>query len=118
MLLLLKSRNFPMREFEDWEAMQNKTWPLLKTFVHGANACKLVASTLCNMTGQLGYVQLAHNMYKVLETDKAREDASTITQMAVGNTYQTPPSTVPQELTQQSTRSQQTKNCCFNTLPH
>jgi hypothetical protein len=62
MLLLLMSGIFPMRNFKDWDAMQNKIWSLLKTFVHGAHAHKLVALNLHNMTGQHRYVQLAHNM--------------------------------------------------------
>ncbi len=35
MHLLLASGMFPMKEFEDWEAIAMKTWPALKTFVHG-----------------------------------------------------------------------------------
>ncbi len=86
--------------------MQNKTWPLLKTFVHGAYAHKLAASILRNTTGQLGYVQLAHNMYNVLETDDLSNNVTTMTHMVaaattgstLGNTYQTALSTIPQEL--------------------
>jgi hypothetical protein len=82
-------------------------WPLLKTFVHGAYACKLVANNLCNTAGQLGYVQPAHNMYNVLGTDNSSNDTTLITQMVaaattsstLGSTYQTAPSTVPHELT-------------------
>jgi hypothetical protein len=96
-----------MRKIDDWEAIQNKTWPLLKTFVHGGYACKLVANILCNTTGQLGYVQPAHNMYNVLGMDVLSDDATTIMQTAaaattgstLGSTYQTAPSTVPHELT-------------------
>jgi hypothetical protein len=36
MHLLLKSGIFPERKFKSWDAVQNKTWPVLKTFVHGA----------------------------------------------------------------------------------
>jgi hypothetical protein len=106
MLFLLKSRIVPMHEFEDWEAIQNKTWPLLQTFIHGAYAHKLVANNLRNMTGQLSYVQPAHNMYNVLEMDVSSNKATTIAQTAAAattgsaldSTYQTTPSTVPQEL--------------------
>ncbi len=65
-----------MRKFEDWEAVQNKTWPLLKTFVHGAYACKLVTNNLRNMAGQLGYMQPTHNMYNVLETDESSNNTT------------------------------------------
>jgi hypothetical protein len=97
-----------MREFEDWEAVQNKTWPLVKTLsVHGTYACKLVASNLRNTAGQLGYVQPAHNMYNVLGRDNLSNNGTTITQTAaaattgstLGNIYQTAPSTVSEELT-------------------
>jgi hypothetical protein len=44
MHLLLKSGIFLTREFKSWDAVQNKTWPIFKTFVHSAYARKLVAS--------------------------------------------------------------------------
>jgi hypothetical protein len=65
MHFLLKSGIFPMREFEQWDAIQNKMWPVLKTFVHGAYACKLVVANICTTTGQQGYVP--QNMYNVLD---------------------------------------------------
>ncbi len=49
----------------------------MKIFAHGVYACKLVANNLPNMTGQLGYVQPAHNMYNVLETDGLSNNAKT-----------------------------------------
>jgi hypothetical protein len=52
MHLLLKSGIFLTREFKSWDAVQNKTWPVLKTFVHGAYARKLVASNIRNTMGQ------------------------------------------------------------------
>ncbi len=87
--------------------MQNKMWPLLNTFVHGVYTRKLVTNNICNTTGQLGYVQLTHNMYNVLEMDKLSDGATTIMQTAAaattgstfGSTYQATPSTVPHELT-------------------
>ncbi len=65
MHLLLKSGIFSTREFKSWDAIPNKTWPVLKTFVHGAYARKLVALNIRNMTGQQGYVP--QNMYHVLD---------------------------------------------------
>ncbi len=38
MHLLLKSRIFRVYEFKDLEAVPNKTWPIMKAFVHGAYA--------------------------------------------------------------------------------
>ncbi len=66
--LLMVSRIFHMREFEDWEATPNKTYNSLKLFVHGAYAHQLVAIQL-RTTGHQGYVahQHNHNMYNVLE---------------------------------------------------
>jgi hypothetical protein len=51
MHLLLKSGIFPTKEFKSWDAVQNNTWPILKSFVHGVYVCKLVASNICNTTG-------------------------------------------------------------------
>ncbi len=124
MLLLLKLGILPMCKFEDWEAVQNKTWPLLKTFVHSAYARKLVANNLRNTTGQLGYVQLTHNIYNMLETDESSNNVTTIMQR------QPPPQAAhwaarikPPHLMclmnwqWQSTHLQLINNCCSSTLP-
>jgi hypothetical protein len=104
MHLLLKSGNFPTREFESWDAIQNKTWPVLKTFVHGGYAHKLVASNICNTTSQQGYVP-NQNMYHVLKEGDDTSAANTmVTQTAaavttgstLGSSYQV--SVVPPKL--------------------
>ncbi len=91
------------REFKDWDAVPNKTWPVLKTFVHGAYACKLVASNIRNTTGQQGCVP--QNMYHVLDKGDNTSGADmTVTQTAaagtigntLGNTYQA--TVIPPEL--------------------
>jgi hypothetical protein len=48
--LLLQSSIFPMKEFEDWEATNNKTWTSLKMFVHGVFQHRLVAVGICGST--------------------------------------------------------------------
>lgn len=57
MHLFLQSGVFPMREFEAWDAVTVKTWPVLKTFVQGAyqRQCKLIASSIRTTRGQMGY---------------------------------------------------------------
>jgi hypothetical protein len=74
-LLLMTSREFPMKEFEDWETTPNKTYNPLKLFVHGTYARQLVAVQL-RTTGQEGYVanQHNHNMYNVLEDGASNTD--------------------------------------------
>jgi hypothetical protein len=103
MHLLLKSGIFPTREFKQWDAIQNKTWPVLKTFVDGAYARKFVAANIRTMTGQQGYVP--QNMYHVLDECNDSSADTTVTHTAtaattgstLGNTYQA--SVVPAELT-------------------
>ncbi len=88
--LLMAFGIFPMREFEDWETMPNKTYNFLKLFVHGAYACQLVAVQFCN-TEQQGYVVNQHNqnMYNVLEDGASVTDkdgsVATITQQTAAN---------------------------------
>ncbi len=98
-------RIFPTREFENWDAVQDKTWPVLKLFVNGAYARKLIASNIRNMMGQQGYAP-NQNMYHVLkEGDDTSNADRTVTQMAatvtmgitLGNTYQA--FVIPPELT-------------------
>jgi hypothetical protein len=102
MHLLLKSVIFPTREFKSWDAVPNRTWPVLKTFVHGAYARKLVVPNIRNTMGQQGYIP--QNMYHVLDKGNNTSDAdATVTQRVaaattgstLGNTYQ---ATVPPEL--------------------
>jgi hypothetical protein len=94
MLLLLRSGIFPTREFKQWDAIQNKTWPVLKTFVHGTYALKLVAANIRTTMVQQGYVP--QNMYHVLNKKDDSSADTTVTHSAVaattgstlGNTYQ------------------------------
>ncbi len=85
-----------------------------------------MVSSLCNMTGQHGYVQTAHNMYYLLEMDDSSDNATMITHTVaaattgstLGNTYQTTPLTVfLKNWWQWSTQLRQISNCCINTLP-
>ena len=41
--LLTSSGIVPIKEFDTWEAMQNKMYPLLKTFIHEAYSRRLIA---------------------------------------------------------------------------
>ncbi len=107
--LLLQPGIFPMKEFEDWEATNNKTWTSLKTFVHGAFQRQLVAVRIRGSTsGQQGYAP-PMNPYTLLAESLDLDNDTTVTQTAMvatlssmlGNTYATPapPSTMTNELT-------------------
>jgi hypothetical protein len=96
--LLLQSGIFPMKEFEDWEATNNKTLTSLKTFVHGALQRRLVAVGIHGTTsGQQGYAPTM-NPYAMLAENLDSDNNTTVTQMApaitvgstLGNTYATP----------------------------
>jgi hypothetical protein len=101
MHLLLQSKIFPMKEFEDWEATPNKTWLALKIFIHGVYTWHLVAVGLQSTLAQQGYVP-AHNMYNILgaggNNTADKSTAVTITQTTaaattgstLANTYATP----------------------------
>jgi hypothetical protein len=123
MHLLLKSGIFPMHEFKDWEAMPKKMWPIMKAFVHGAYLRQLVASNLRNTTDQQRYIQAAHNMYNVLNTDDLSSNAMMGTHTAaaatmgstLGNTYQT--QAVPQDLATAIKTIAKNQQSIFNTLP-
>ena len=53
--LMIQANIFPLKEFNDWEAINPKTYPVLKTFIGGAyTRCKSVQQ-LCNTAGQMGY---------------------------------------------------------------
>ncbi len=75
MHFFLQSRIFQRREFEAWDAVAAKTWPVLKKFVQGAYQRKLVALSIRSTTGQMGYVP-NQNIYNILnEGNKSSVDA-------------------------------------------
>jgi hypothetical protein len=68
MYLLLQSGIFPTREFEAWDAVVGKTWPVLKTFVQMAYQRQLVALGLRNTSGQQGYAA-NQNAFQAFESN-------------------------------------------------
>jgi hypothetical protein len=64
---LMQSGIFPLKEFDTWESMPVKSYPILKTFIHEAYSRRLTAMQLRNTAGQQGYVQ--QNMYNILEVN-------------------------------------------------
>jgi hypothetical protein len=107
----MQSSIFPIKEFETWVAMPNKMYPLLKTFIHEAYTHCLMAISLWNTAGQLGYVA-NQNKFNILNNDAINMDtddgARTVTKIAVaattgsmlGNTYAaTPLMAFPPEVT-------------------
>jgi hypothetical protein len=95
----MQSGIFPIKEFETWVAMPNKTYPGLKTFIHEAYTRRLTAISLRNTAGSLGYVGNNTNAFAGINSttgeDTNDEDATTVTQAAaaattgstLGNTY-------------------------------
>jgi hypothetical protein len=54
--LLMASGISLLKEFDTWDALKNKKYPILKTFVHEAYTRRLTSIQLRNMAGQQGYV--------------------------------------------------------------
>ncbi len=75
--LLMQSGIFLLKEFNTWEAMPVKLYPILKTFIHEAYSRHLTAMQLRNMASQQGYVQ--QNMYNILGVDGGEETDDDIT---------------------------------------
>jgi hypothetical protein len=108
--LLMQSGIFPIKKFETWVAVPNKTYPGLKTFIHEAYMGRLMAISLRNTTGSLGYVgsnQNAFNIINPLATghDTDNNNAKTVTQTeaaaTTGSTYaaSAASTTFPEEVT-------------------
>jgi hypothetical protein len=88
--ILMQSGIFPIKEFETWSAVPNKTYPLLNMFIHKAYTRCLTAITLHNTAGQLGYVA-TQNMLNIFRNDNPKEqstdiNATTVTQTAAAAT--------------------------------
>ena len=75
----MSSGIFPVKEFDTWEAMAVKSYPLLKTFIHEAYARRLTSIQMCNTARGQSYIQ--QNMYNILDIDGADDtnEDSTVT---------------------------------------
>jgi hypothetical protein len=83
--LLMASGIFPLKEFDTWEVLPIKMYPILKTFVHEAYTRRLTSIQLRNTAGQQGYMQDPdNNMYNVFgeRDDEMADNDTTITQTA------------------------------------
>jgi hypothetical protein len=97
--LLMQPGIFPIKEFKTWDAMPNKTYPGLKTFIHEAYTRRLTAISLRNSVRSLSYVDNNASAFIIINSTMGEEtdndDATTITQAAaaattgstLGNTY-------------------------------
>ncbi len=74
--LLMQASIFPMKEFNDWEAVTPKTYLALKTFIAAAYTHCILSQQLRNTAGQMGYAPQTHNMYAALDNN---DDATTAT---------------------------------------
>jgi hypothetical protein len=98
--LLMQSGIFPIKEFKIWATVPNKTYPGLKTFIHNAYTRRLMAISLRNNVGSLGYMGNNQNVFNIIiplvtvdNTDD--NNATTVMQTAaaattgstLGNTY-------------------------------
>ncbi len=66
----MSSGIFLLKEFNTWDAMAVKSYPLLKTFIHKAYVRHLTSIQMQNTVGGQGYVQ--QNMYNILDIDGAK----------------------------------------------
>jgi hypothetical protein len=99
--LLMQLGIFPIKEFETWDAMPNKMYLGLKTFIHEAYTRRLMAISLLNTAGSLGYIGNNANAFAGINSrtgeDTDDDDATTVTQAAaaattgstLGNTHTT-----------------------------
>jgi hypothetical protein len=79
----MQANIFPLKEFDDWEAITPKTYPALKIFIGRAYTHRILAQQLCNMAGQMGYTTMNQNMYASLGDDD--DDDTTATDNTITN---------------------------------
>jgi hypothetical protein len=82
--ILIQANIFPLKEFDTWEATTPKTYPAIKTFIHKAYSCHLMAIAFCSTSGQNVYAY--QTIYNVLEAgideDTNDDTVTTIMQTA------------------------------------
>jgi hypothetical protein len=74
-LVLRKANIFPVKDFDDWEAVQPKIWATMKTFFHEAFTRRLNAISMNPTSGQHGYTN--PNPYAIFNTKHNEDDTST-----------------------------------------
>jgi hypothetical protein len=75
-VLVLQIANiFPVKEFDDWEAVQLKNWAVMKIFFHEAFKRRLNAISMNPMSGQHGYTN--PNPYSIFNTTHEEDNTST-----------------------------------------
>ncbi len=94
--LLMQASVFPLKEFNDWEAVTPKTYPALKTFIAAAYTRCILVQQLHNTAGQQGYTRTSHNMYNLFaDKDDTDTTATTTTNIAALTTESTITATIP-----------------------
>jgi hypothetical protein len=88
--ILKQSGIIPIKEFKTWAVVPNKTYPLLKTFIHEAYMRCLTAITLRNTAGKPCYFA-NQNIFNMFHNDNPNkqstdDDATTVTQTAAAAT--------------------------------
>jgi hypothetical protein len=83
--ILLQANIFLLKEFNAWEAVTLKTYPALKTFIHGAYGCRLTVMALRSTSSQNGYAnQTIYNVMEAgLDNDTDDNTVTTVTQTTV-----------------------------------
>ena len=77
----MQANIFPLKEFDDWEAITPKTYTALKTFIGGAFTCRILAQQLRNTAGQMGYTP-QNNMYTILGDNNNNDTTATDTTLS------------------------------------
>jgi hypothetical protein len=77
--LLVQASIFPLKEFDNWEAVTPKTYPALKTFIAAVYKRRILAQQLRNTVGQQWHVPPSHNMYNVFAKEENTDTTDTTT---------------------------------------
>ncbi len=83
----MQANIFPLKEFNDWEAITPKTYTALKTFIAGAFTRRILVQQIRNTAGQMGYTP-QNNMYTILgdnDDDDTTATDNTLTHTAMMN---------------------------------
>lgn len=91
-LLLRQSNILPTKDFDDWEDVVHKTWPIMKTFFHKRYTKRLTAISMNATSGQHGYTNSnQYGMFNMVQdADSTSTDGTIHTAAAATNTVPPP----------------------------
>ena len=91
-LLLRQSNILPTKDYDDWEDVTVKSWPIMKTFFHKRYTKRLTALSMNATAGKHGYTSNnQYGLFNMMQENDSTSTEGTTSVIAAATTTQPPP---------------------------